>query len=1049
MRSRKALFLLVTLTFLLFTSSLFSSDFRIWNPKDGLPVRQGHHIEFYRSVETDANGNMCVVWSDARSGDQDIYAQLINSDGEMLWRDTGKLIVSEVNRQEDPHVFPDGNGNWIISWIDYRMDLDCRNIGEPYIQKIDGNGDPMWEPTSGVRLSNGEGRKLHTQSYPDGEGGALTLWSNLVDYQVDLFSQRTDSNGNILWEENGRIIADGTGNQGGFISDYYSAVPDNDGGIIFAYTDNRGDIYCNRIAASGDLLWADSTGVPVCTEEAEQSDVRITLDGNNGAFLIWKDHRGLTTTSTDIYGQYVDANGTVAWETNGAPISNSIASQMDARIISSGINEAIVVWSENSISREGEMDIKSQKISNTNGSRELHWGNVLSGNQVCDAFGNQFLARIASDQNGGVYVSWIDERLLSYPTQAIYAQHFNSDGNPTWGESNGIIVSDKPLSKRNNILVPLSSNKVGVIWSDYLHGSPAIYQQIFEINGDRVLEEDGQEIIFGISNDAMNSMIIPSTGNRHFVIWSDYRQGFIGSNLYWQGVDFQTGEIQEAVNGASITPGYPYSGSDTSFTDFRSITTVSDGNNGVLCAWAHSINNSTFRYINIQKIDASGNVLWGNRGTPVAYDSENDTYVQDNPSVLPTDDGGAVVIYNQYSDLWYLTLRAQRLDSNGEGLWSSDDGSGYLVVSDADHDFTILSANEFNDGSILVVFRKHPLEGIYAQRILLSGENAWEEPIAISETDHAQFSAKTLKIEDEILIVWEDERRGNHIVDIYGQIISLDGTLSLTTNGLALVEEENQQGEIYLEKDGNYFWMAWKDSGDENTSDLYIQKYSLDCTPQFTPPGGIQIGLDEDRQYNPVLVSDGVRGMYVVWDNYPPEKLSDVMYTHLNEDGNPINNDYIEEGLPLGNANYRQNISMAVPDGVGGFFAVWHDDRSTGKEDISNVYMQRVNDWIVSVNNTPDIQPVGWALENAYPNPFNPSTKIAFEVGTTSNVKLTVYDILGREVVKLVNSTRQAGSHSVLWNGQNSAGSKVASGAYYYRLEADDVLITKRMVLVK
>jgi flagellar hook assembly protein FlgD len=80
--------------------------------------------------------------------------------------------------------------------------------------------------------------------------------------------------------------------------------------------------------------------------------------------------------------------------------------------------------------------------------------------------------------------------------------------------------------------------------------------------------------------------------------------------------------------------------------------------------------------------------------------------------------------------------------------------------------------------------------------------------------------------------------------------------------------------------------------------------------------------------------------------------------------------------------------------------------------------------------------PAAYELKQNFPNPFNPSTTILYALPRQSHVVLTIYDILGREVVRLLDETQEPGSKSVMWNGRNAAGSSVSSGAYFYMLEA-------------
>ena len=88
--------------------------------------------------------------------------------------------------------------------------------------------------------------------------------------------------------------------------------------------------------------------------------------------------------------------------------------------------------------------------------------------------------------------------------------------------------------------------------------------------------------------------------------------------------------------------------------------------------------------------------------------------------------------------------------------------------------------------------------------------------------------------------------------------------------------------------------------------------------------------------------------------------------------------------------------------------------------------------------------PQYFSLSQNYPNPFNPSTKIKFDVPKTSEVKLIIYDILGKEISTLVNEKLSAGSYEVNWDGRD-----YPSGVYYCSLKTRDFIETKKMILVK
>jgi hypothetical protein len=86
---------------------------------------------------------------------------------------------------------------------------------------------------------------------------------------------------------------------------------------------------------------------------------------------------------------------------------------------------------------------------------------------------------------------------------------------------------------------------------------------------------------------------------------------------------------------------------------------------------------------------------------------------------------------------------------------------------------------------------------------------------------------------------------------------------------------------------------------------------------------------------------------------------------------------------------------------------------------------------------------------HASPNPFNPSTTIAYRVATAGRVRLSIYDVRGHRLVTLVDETREAGAHHVTWNGRDAHGATVASGAYFATLEAPGATQRHRIVLIK
>ena len=107
------------------------------------------------------------------------------------------------------------------------------------------------------------------------------------------------------------------------------------------------------------------------------------------------------------------------------------------------------------------------------------------------------------------------------------------------------------------------------------------------------------------------------------------------------------------------------------------------------------------------------------------------------------------------------------------------------------------------------------------------------------------------------------------------------------------------------------------------------------------------------------------------------------------------------------------------------------------------VWRRPLSEMITGVKSKSEL-PKDFILYQNYPNPFNPVTSIEYRVASTEYVTLKVYDILGREIVTLVNEEKPAGTYEVKWNAEG-----LSSGIYFYKLQAADFVQTKKMILLK
>lgn len=88
-------------------------------------------------------------------------------------------------------------------------------------------------------------------------------------------------------------------------------------------------------------------------------------------------------------------------------------------------------------------------------------------------------------------------------------------------------------------------------------------------------------------------------------------------------------------------------------------------------------------------------------------------------------------------------------------------------------------------------------------------------------------------------------------------------------------------------------------------------------------------------------------------------------------------------------------------------------------------------------------------LKQNFPNPFNPATAIPFELASSAEIRLTIYNLLGEQVRSLASGVFSAGSHEIRWNGRDDAGESVAAGTYIYRLESGGQKLSQKMYLIK
>ncbi|MFH1278627.1 MAG: C25 family cysteine peptidase [Candidatus Eisenbacteria bacterium] len=168
-----------------------------------------------------------------------------------------------------------------------------------------------------------------------------------------------------------------------------------------------------------------------------------------------------------------------------------------------------------------------------------------------------------------------------------------------------------------------------------------------------------------------------------------------------------------------------------------------------------------------------------------------------------------------------------------------------------------------------------------------------------------------------------------------------------------------------------------------------------------------------------------------------------------NRSGSSADNIY---GWYPGTLTPAGDLADFIGDPCDGSWTLFVSDNASIDVGVLNAWCVRLTHNIVVSTDVADAEsgaPKVLALKGNVPNPFNPTTTIHFDLPVRTDVRLSVYEISGRRVTTLASGSMDAGSHQVVWMGRDDEGRPVSSGVYFYRLEAGEKTLTKKMVLLK
>ena len=984
-------------------SSLMIGQEMIWQ-ENGIPIRQGVHIEWQRTLCPGEPGNMIFVWSDTRYGSRNIFAQKVDSTGSLLWGTGGAAVTNLPGRQEDPVAITDGDGGAFIAWVDYRFDEE----GDIFIQHINNQGNIMMD-NNGEALARIDGKHLTINMCTDSLGGVFVTWQDKRNFlDDDIYGTHVSSSYEIIAPSSGVSIIQMNGNQGAKSLEY---AGNNEATIIWSDTrsGSGNDIYCQKINMNMEKIFAEE-GLEVSATSDLETTPRTTYMKNDTSFIIWQ----AGTENTEIYFNLLTSDGLVY--TEPAQLCNYNSSKASPRVKRNQLGQVFVQWTDYR-NNPTEGNHFYQRIS-TGGN--ISWDE--NGIQL-DFEGDDRHARFSAGENGELFIYW--ER-GTFPNVDIMYQAIQSEGTLLLDSAQFVSNASGYQSMPNTITD--NSNGSFVIFADESNGS--IDLKVQRMNSDLIsFESNGLIAMNGLDGDI--EYPIANYMNENVVMnWIDARNGkkVYGLNIEEGGVNASLTNGQELTQFNSYT--FQLENEPISLlTDDYLFTAAFDAQSGA-------------KLIRINKFNLEFESQWPNEGY-VVYQSTAD---QRKVKLFETHDGIGVVwseIRDEVDfDLFYQKFNLQgqlQFDSSGvtllDGVWTDNYVEG--IYSTPDSNFILVWVDDvWGAGSLK--FQKYNLNGEIA--------TGWpNEGYTLSSIgDPEKLKGQVINSDNGILVAWEESYNFNK--NIKANIIHWDGTLEWT-NGLLLTSAENDQInlELAIDESSQTSLVIWEDF--QNGNDLNIVGQFLDLSNNTLLNENIIICNNELYQQSPALktVSDG--HYLVVWEDERGFSNNDpVLSGGLDIYAQVIHYDngvvYSENGVLLCQEYHDQKkpqISLMKDnqDNLQNlWFVYWVDMRSSGKADLANLYGQSIRlSEPMSIENS-NLHPTSFMVSEAFPNPFNNSIRINIDVNNIEPINFLVFNVVGEMVYSEKIMPLRNGVHSFAWMAKSNYGQELPSGIYFLQFNS-------------
>jgi len=525
------------------------------------------------------------------------------------------------------------------------------------------------------------------------------------------------------------------------------------------------------------------------------------------------------------------------------------------------------------------------------------------------------------------------------------------------------------------------------------------------------------------------------------------------------------------------------------------VAPTSDG--GCYISWYNEVSRNFNMYL--QRLNDRGQIMWAQNGLLIS-DHRQDTWLTDYSLTVDLEDY-AVVVFNDIRSGADWDIYAYRISPDGDFIWGDDgltlsdnDGfepfpqvavtsSGNIAFAWQDEDVihlrkvtpagidcwtpsTITLTGDFglsvprltagdNDAVILQVLAQlgpnyYDPKHIYAHKFDSLGTPLWGDygtPVSTAGGIAIfMFPNITSDGHGGAYSFWYDTR--NMVHHAYVQHVLSDGTIDWTVNGVRVREDDSQLQMnptlTYLPATGDVLMFYLATGTNQSANGLQGQKINENGERQWTDDGIVLVPLADLTIWG-IHAFTYEDGAIVTYFETPRGDVvnSYVKAIRVDGDGNQVWE--TSPGIMCTHLSEKLHLDASV-NSYGQVIDVWEDKRNDSYADI---YLQNINPdgtfgGITGIEDNEPYLPASFNLLSAYPNPFNASTIINYDLNQASDVTVEIYDLLGQKVETLSDTYQQAGLHQITWNAVDRA-----TGIYFYKIQAGRESLTEKLLLLK